>query len=77
MPTPLHLTYLNHADIQALAMTDAEIIAAVEHALLAQGRGQTVIEPRLHLVPEKDFPGHFNVLRGYIRPLGAGVWDLS
>ena len=74
MPTPLHLTYLNHADIQALAMTDAEIIAAVEHALLAQGRGQTVIEPRLHLVPEKDYPGHFNVLRGYIRPLGvAGV----
>ena len=28
----------------------------------------------MHLVPEKDVPGHFNVLRGYIRPLGlAGV----
>jgi ornithine cyclodeaminase len=28
----------------------------------------------MHLVPEKDFPGHFNVLRGYIRPLQlAGV----
>jgi alanine dehydrogenase len=25
-------------------------------------------------MPEKDFPGHFNVLRGYVRPLGlAGV----
>ena len=28
----------------------------------------------MHLVPEKDGSGHFNVLRGYIRPLGmAGV----
>jgi ornithine cyclodeaminase len=28
----------------------------------------------MHLVPEKDWPGHFNVLRGYIRPLQlAGV----
>ena len=55
-------------------MTDGEIVGAVERGLAAQGRGETVIEPRLHLVPEKDFPGHFNVLRGYIRPLGlAGV----
>ena len=55
-------------------MTDSEIVGAVERGLAAQGRGETVIEPRLHLVPEKDFPGHFNVLRGYIRPLGlAGV----
>ena len=70
----IHITYLNHADVQALALTDAEIIAAVEQALDAQGRQQTTIEPRVHLVPEKDYPGHFNVLRGYIRPLGlAGV----
>src|SRR5688572_25593147 len=55
-------------------MSDAEILAAVERGLEAQGRGEAVIEPRVHLVPEKDFPGHFNVLRGYIRPLGlAGV----
>jgi alanine dehydrogenase len=70
----IYLHYLNHLDVQALAMTDAEIVAAVEEGLLAQGRGQTTIEPRMHLVPEKDYPGHFNVLRGYIRPLGvAGV----
>ena len=72
--TELHLHYLNHADVAALALTDAEIIGAVEQALLAQGNGQTTIEPRMHLVPEKDYPGHFNVLRGYIRPLGlAGI----
>jgi len=70
----INLHYLNHLDVQALAMSDAEIIAAVEDGLLAQGRGQTTIEPRMHLVPEKDYPGHFNVLRGYVRPLGvAGV----
>lgn len=70
----IDIHYLNHADVQALAMTDAEIVAAVEAGLLAQGRGETTIEPRMHLVPEKNWPGHFNVLRGYIRPLGiAGV----
>ena len=73
-PAEIFITYLNHADVQALALTDAEIIDAVEQALDAQGRQQTTIEPRVHLVPEKDYPGHFNVLRGYIRPLGlAGV----
>ncbi|HZH07171.1 MAG TPA: ornithine cyclodeaminase family protein [Lautropia sp.] len=70
----IHLHYLNHADVGALALTDQEILDAVEAGLLAQGRGETTIEPRMHLVPEKDYPGHFNVLRGYIRPLGlAGV----
>lgn len=71
---PIYLHYLNAPDIEALAMTDVEILAAVEAGLRAQGESQTVIEPRMHLVPEADFPGHFNVLRGYIRPLGmAGV----
>ena len=73
----IHLQYLNHPDVQKLAMTDAEIIAAVEQGLIAQARGEATIEPRMHLVPEKDYPGHFNVLRGYIRTLGdqgvAGV----
>ncbi|MEY4652246.1 MAG: hypothetical protein RI884_827 [Pseudomonadota bacterium] len=74
-PDPeIWIHYLHHGDVQALAMSDAEIIAAVEDGLRAQGLGQVAIEPRMHLVPEKDWPGHFNVLRGYIRPLGlAGV----
>jgi ornithine cyclodeaminase len=70
----IYLHYLNHSDVEKLAMTDAEILAAVEEGLRAQGRGEATIEPRMHLVPEKDYPGHFNVLRGYLRPLGlAGV----
>ncbi len=75
MPTQeIHFTYLGGPDVEALAMTDEEILGAVEDSLRAQGRGQTVIEPRVHLEPDPAFRGHFNVLRGYIAPLGlAGV----
>jgi len=70
----IHLDYLNGPDVARLDMTDAEILGAVETALAAQGRGETVIEPRMHLVPDKTVHGHFNVLRGYVKPLGvAGV----
>ena len=70
----LYLTYLNRPDVEALALTDDEILDAVEGGLRAQGLGQTVIEPRVHLRPDEAFRGHFNVLRGYIAPLGlAGV----
>ena len=63
---PIHITFLNGLDIEALAITDAEIIAAIESSLGAQGRGETVIEPRVHLTPDPAVHGHFNVLRGYI-----------
>lgn len=70
----IYIDYINALDIEALAMTDAEIINAVESGLIAQGNGQTVIEPRVHLEPNPDFHGHFNVLRGYVAPLDvAGV----
>ena len=70
----IYLTYLNGLDVDALGMTDDEILDAVEQGLLAQGRGQTVIEPRVHLRPDEAFRGHFNVLRGYIAPMNhAGV----
>ena len=70
----IDITYLNGPDVARLALTDDEILAAVETALSAQGRRETVIEPRVHLVPESSSKGHFNVLRGYVKPLGfAGV----
>lgn len=70
----IYLTYINGKDIAKVAMTNAEILVAVERALIAQGRGETVIEPRVHLIPDPAFNGHFNVLRGYVAPLGlAGV----
>jgi alanine dehydrogenase len=60
---PLYVTYMNRFDIEALKMTDDEILAAIEQQLAAQGRGEAVIEPRMHLEP-KVARGHFNVLRG-------------
>ena len=66
--------YVNGPDIEGLALDNDEIIAAVEGGLRAQGSGQTVVEPRVHLTPDPDFNGHFNVLRGYVAPLDlAGV----
>lgn len=70
----IYITWLNGRDIDKLALSNEEILTAVEAGLLAQGRGQTVIEPRMHLTPDPAFRGHFNVLRGYVAPLGyAGV----
>jgi ornithine cyclodeaminase/alanine dehydrogenase-like protein (mu-crystallin family) len=72
--TALELTYLNGPDVERLALTDDEILDAVEAALRAQGEGATVLEPRMHLKPDPAVDGHFNVLRGAVRPLGlAGV----
>ena len=71
---PIYLTWLNGPDVARLALTDDEILAAVETGLKAQGEGRTVIEPRVHLIPESSDKGHFNVLRGVVWPLGvAGV----
>jgi len=63
---PIYITYLNGLDIEALAITDDEILTAIETSLGAQGRGETVIEPRMHLEPTAGVHGHFNVLRGAI-----------
>jgi alanine dehydrogenase len=70
----IHLMYLNGPDVERLALTDTEILDAVEAALDAQGKQAVVIEPRVHLVPHDSAAGHFNVLRGVVHPLGlAGV----
>jgi len=70
----LHLSYINGVDIRALNLSNDEILEAVESAVRAQGEGHTVIEPRVHLVPESSDKGHFNVLRGVVKPLNvAGV----
>ena len=69
--SPIELTYLSGADIDALALTDDEILDATRGVLAAQGRAETVIEPRTHLFP-RGATGHFNVLRG-ATPGFAGV----
>jgi len=71
---PVELTFLSGADVTRLALTDDEILDAVESGLQAQGCGQARIEPRVHLEPDPALRGHFNVLRGYLAPIQlAGV----
>ena len=70
----MHISYLNGPDIEALKLTEDEILSAVELGLVAQAEGKATIEPRVHLTPDPQFRGHFNVLRGYVAPLDmAGV----
>ena len=74
MTAPISIRYLSGPDITALQMTPAEILQAQEGCLKAHGSGDTVVEPRMHLIPDPAFRGHFNVLRGYIASIGiAGV----
>ncbi len=70
----MEIEYLGKPQIDALSLTNDEILNAVEQGLIAAGQGKTVIEPRMHLTPDPAFNGHFNILRGYVAPLGyAGV----
>ena len=66
----LWLRFLSRPDIDSLALTREEIVDAVESVVAAHGRGETVFEPRVHLVPDNGGVGHFNVLRGHVSSLG-------
>ncbi len=66
----LWLRFLSGLDIDELALTRTEIVAAVEDVVRAHGEGKTVFEPRMHLVPDNGGVGHFNVLRGHVSTLG-------
>jgi len=67
----LWLRFLSGPDIDALGISNAEIVAAVEEAVRAHGDGRVVLEPRVHLVPDNDGAGHFNVLRGHLSAPGV------
>jgi alanine dehydrogenase len=69
--TPLEILYLSGHDVEALALTTDDVLAAVEAALRAQGEGRVTLDPRVHHVPDPAVPGHFNVLRATVGPLGA------
>lgn len=70
----IEIEYLGGPAVAAMGLTDAEILEAVKQGLIAAGRGETVIEPRMHLRPDLEIDGHFNVLRGFVAPLKyAGI----
>ena len=62
----LWLRFLSGPDIDALGISNADIVAAGEEAVRAHGEGRAVVEPRVHLVPDPGGAGHFNVLRGHL-----------
>jgi alanine dehydrogenase len=64
----LSFRFVAGPDVDALDLTRAEILAAVEGAVRAQGDGRVVLEPRVHLAPPNGGAGHFNVLRGHLGP---------
>jgi alanine dehydrogenase len=67
----LWLRFLSGPDIDSLGLTHADILTAVEDAVRGHGRGRTVVEPRVHLVPDNNGAGHFNVLRGHLSEPGV------
>ena len=70
----IEILFISGEDVEELALTSADVVAAVEASLHAQGEGEVVLEPREHLVADPAFRGHFNLLRAYIAPLDvAGV----
>lgn len=70
----IDIRYLRGPDIAGLNMTKTEMRDAQYICLSAQGNEETAIEPRMHLMPDLEFQGHFSVLRGYSAPLHvAGV----
>ncbi len=70
MPAELWLRFLSGPDVEALELTLTDVIDAIESVVDAHGRGRTVFEPRMHLVPDNGGIGHFNVLRGHVSTLG-------
>ncbi len=70
------LTYLARPNVKELNLTNEEILNAIETCLKAQGNAETVIEPRVHLVAESSDKGHFNILRGYIKPMGVAGFKI-
>jgi ornithine cyclodeaminase len=64
------LRFLSGPDVDSLGLTRLEVVDAVESVVAAHARGETVFEPRVHLVPDNGGVGHFNVLRGHVSTLG-------
>jgi alanine dehydrogenase len=70
----IDVRFLSAQDVERLRPATGKVLEAVEAVVLAQGEGEVVLGPRVHLEPGPQFRGHWNVLRAYVVPLGvAGV----
>jgi alanine dehydrogenase len=66
----LEILFVSHDDIARLGISDGDVLSAVEDALVAQGRHEVTLDPRVHHVPDPTFPGHLNILRATVWPAG-------
>jgi alanine dehydrogenase len=64
----VQLRFISGPDIERLGLTRADIFEAVTGAVRAQGNGEVVLEPRMHLRPPNGGRGHFNILRAHLGP---------
>ena len=62
----LQLRFISGPDVDRLGLTRTEIFDAVTAAVRAQGNGEVVLEPRVHLAPPNGGRGHFNILRAHL-----------
>ncbi len=70
----IHLRFLDRAQVEALSPEPDELLGIIEAGLSAHGRKQVVMPPKAHLHLDSRFNGHFNILSGYVAPVGrAGV----
>jgi ornithine cyclodeaminase len=69
----IDLLFLSKNDVEALDLDGRldRALDAVEASLRAMGEGKTVMGPRDHLLLDDRFGGHFNLIKGYVEPLGA------
>ncbi len=58
MTPAVYIDFLNRFDIEALDLGDVEILSIIEQSLNMQGRGETSIEPRMHIQPRAGVEGH-------------------
>jgi alanine dehydrogenase len=67
----LTLRFISGPDVERLGLTRTEIFEAVKEAVRAQGNGDVVLEPRVHLNPPNGGRGHFNILRAHLGTAGV------
>lgn len=73
MPS-IHLRFLDRSQVEALSPEPDELLRVVEQGLSAHGRRDVVMPPKSHLHLDALFNGHFNILSGYVAPVGrAGI----
>ena len=51
MTPEVYIDFINKFDVDKVALTNDEILNAIEDSLKMQGRGETEIEPRTHIRP--------------------------